>query len=275
MAAGSTISAQRHHHAHQFHRRRQCRGRRGRRPVRRHHAAADLVFTGGNIVGSAPANFATVTGAPTAQIDGTNQAALETVFAAVANDPNTGVLAGVLADNGGPVQTVAIAYRAATGARRRRRRPRCAGRCARTSTATRNTGRAVCRWTRAASPTRRWRRASTSARSRQASLRRSPRSTTRSIRRRPTSLTETPDGNGLSLREALALANGDPADAEHHHVRGRARRRHAVPDQRAAARDHHRRHHGRRRHRWRRHGGHHDRCGLRRRSPTTPPAGCS
>jgi predicted outer membrane repeat protein len=72
------------------------------------NSSADLVFTGGNIIGSAPANFASVTGAPTAQIDGTNQAALETVFAAVANDPDTGVLSGVLADNGGGVATVAL-----------------------------------------------------------------------------------------------------------------------------------------------------------------------
>jgi parallel beta-helix repeat protein/predicted outer membrane repeat protein len=68
-----------------------------------------LKFTGGNIVGSAAVNFETVTGAPTAQIDGTDQAGLETVFAAVAADPNTLVLAGVLTDNGGPVATVAIA----------------------------------------------------------------------------------------------------------------------------------------------------------------------
>jgi hypothetical protein len=68
-----------------------------------------LTFAGGNIVGSAAAGFGTVNGTPTATIDGADQAALETVFAQVANDPNTGVLSGVLADNGGAVQTVAIA----------------------------------------------------------------------------------------------------------------------------------------------------------------------
>jgi len=67
-----------------------------------------LAFTGGNVLGSAPVNFATVTGAPTAQIDGTSQAALETVFAVVAPDLSTGVLSGVLADNGGRVQTIAL-----------------------------------------------------------------------------------------------------------------------------------------------------------------------
>jgi hypothetical protein len=74
----------------------------------------DLVFTGGNVIGSAPADFASQAGAPTTTIDGTNQAALETVFAQVALvDPDgTGGLdpffAGVLADNGGRVQTVAL-----------------------------------------------------------------------------------------------------------------------------------------------------------------------
>jgi predicted outer membrane repeat protein len=69
---------------------------------------ADLAFVGGNVIGSTPEGFASVTGAPTAQVDGVDQAALATVFALVANDPNTGVLSGVLADNGGPVATVAI-----------------------------------------------------------------------------------------------------------------------------------------------------------------------
>jgi predicted outer membrane repeat protein len=69
---------------------------------------ADLVFTGGNIIGSTPSYFATVNGAPTATINGTSQAALETVFAAVANNPTTNVLSGVLADNGGGVQTIAL-----------------------------------------------------------------------------------------------------------------------------------------------------------------------
>jgi hypothetical protein len=72
------------------------------------YSSANLVFTGGNVIGSAPANFATTTGAPTAQIDGTSQAALATVFAQVAADPNTGVLSGVLADNGGAVETILI-----------------------------------------------------------------------------------------------------------------------------------------------------------------------
>jgi hypothetical protein len=67
-----------------------------------------LVFTGGNILGSAPVNFAPVTGAPTLIIDGSDQTALETVFARVAPDFFTGVLSGVLADNGGPVPTIAL-----------------------------------------------------------------------------------------------------------------------------------------------------------------------
>ncbi len=80
-----------------------------------YNSSADLVFTGGNVIGSAPANFATTTGAPTATIVGTSQTELETVFADVAlvdpdgdggNDP---FFAGVLADNGGAVETVAIA----------------------------------------------------------------------------------------------------------------------------------------------------------------------
>jgi hypothetical protein len=75
------------------------------------------VFTGGNIIGSTPENFATQTGVPTAQIDGTDPLALETVFAAVAKDPHTGVLSGVLADNGGAVQTVALNTSAANPAR--------------------------------------------------------------------------------------------------------------------------------------------------------------
>jgi predicted outer membrane repeat protein len=69
---------------------------------------ADLVFTGSNIIGSDPENFDTVTGAATAQIDGANQVDLETVFAAVALDPNTNVLSGVLGNNDTPVSTVAI-----------------------------------------------------------------------------------------------------------------------------------------------------------------------
>jgi len=77
---------------------------------------SSLVFTGGNIIGSNPENFATTTGMPTVQLNGANQADLEKVFAAVANDPHTGVLSGVLADNGGPVQTVALNTSAANPA---------------------------------------------------------------------------------------------------------------------------------------------------------------
>jgi predicted outer membrane repeat protein len=78
------------------------------------NSSADLVFTGGNVIGSAPVNFASQTGTPTTTINGIDLAALETVFAAGANDPNTGVLSGVLADNGGRVQTIALAARVAT-----------------------------------------------------------------------------------------------------------------------------------------------------------------
>ena len=69
-----------------------------------------LAFTGRSIIGSAPAEFDTIdtTNGTSTEIDGTNQAALEAVFASVGNDPHTGVLAGVLADNGGPVATVAL-----------------------------------------------------------------------------------------------------------------------------------------------------------------------
>jgi hypothetical protein len=101
---------------------------------------ASLVLSGGNVLGSAAANFAHVQGAATAMIDGTSASALGTVFADVATDPHTGVVSGVLADNGGPVETVALTASAtnpaidggsdglpgmpATDA------PRCAGRCA-------------------------------------------------------------------------------------------------------------------------------------------------
>ena len=70
--------------------------------------AADLTFTGGNVFGSAPHNVS-ATGAPTVLIDGSSQADLETVFAAVGLNPHTGILSGVLADTGGPVETFAIA----------------------------------------------------------------------------------------------------------------------------------------------------------------------
>jgi FG-GAP-like repeat len=69
-----------------------------------------LYLHGNNILGSAPANanpINTASGYYT-QIDGTSRARLEDVFARVAHNPNTGVLSGVLADNGGPVRTVAI-----------------------------------------------------------------------------------------------------------------------------------------------------------------------
>jgi hypothetical protein len=70
---------------------------------------SSLAFTGGNIVGSAPLYFGAVKGAPTAQIDGASQSDLKTVFASVGKDPHTGILSGLLADNGGPVQTIALA----------------------------------------------------------------------------------------------------------------------------------------------------------------------
>ena len=63
-------------------------------------AAGILGLAGGNIVG----DTFTLDGAP--QQSGI---ALADVFASVTNDPNTGVLSGMLADNGGPVQTVALA----------------------------------------------------------------------------------------------------------------------------------------------------------------------
>src|SRR5262249_28769108 len=69
-----------------------------------------LYLHGTNILGSAPANVSSINTASGGYItiDGTSQAALETVFALVANNPDTGVLSGVLAKNGGPVQTVAV-----------------------------------------------------------------------------------------------------------------------------------------------------------------------
>ena len=73
-----------------------------------YNSTAALVLSGSNIIGSAPVNFASTSGPSATQIDGTNQAALETVFASVANDPKTGVLSGVLGNNGGPTETVAI-----------------------------------------------------------------------------------------------------------------------------------------------------------------------
>ena len=75
---------------------------------------SNLVFAGGNILGSAPVSFGTTTGAPTATIDGSSRAGLETVFANVALvDPdgiggNPALYAGVAGNNGGPVATVAL-----------------------------------------------------------------------------------------------------------------------------------------------------------------------
>jgi predicted outer membrane repeat protein len=72
--------------------------------------SSPLFIHGNNILGSAPANASqinTLSGTYT-QIDGSNQAALETVFAVVGNNPDTGALSGALADNGGSVNTVAI-----------------------------------------------------------------------------------------------------------------------------------------------------------------------
>src|SRR5262245_60166070 len=84
---------------------------------------SQLVFAGGNVIGSAPESFASVSGPSPTQIDGASQAALETVFATVAPDPNTGVLSGVLTDNGGPVETVALRALAAHPALDPRRHP--------------------------------------------------------------------------------------------------------------------------------------------------------
>jgi hypothetical protein len=68
-----------------------------------------LTFGGNSILGSAPTGAATFAGTGTyTQINGADPAALATVFARVGHNPHTGVLSGVLADNGGPVKTVAI-----------------------------------------------------------------------------------------------------------------------------------------------------------------------
>jgi hypothetical protein len=70
-----------------------------------------LLLHGKSILGSTPATTGvidTVNGTYT-QINGADPAALATVFARVAQNPLTGVLSGVLADNGGPARTVAIA----------------------------------------------------------------------------------------------------------------------------------------------------------------------
>jgi hypothetical protein len=69
-----------------------------------------LVLKGNNLLGSAPANAGSIdsSNGTYTPIDGTSPTALETVFAQVAHNLHTGVLSGVLADNGGPVRTVAI-----------------------------------------------------------------------------------------------------------------------------------------------------------------------
>jgi hypothetical protein len=69
-----------------------------------------LYLHGSNILGSTPANANPInqSSGTYTQIDGSSQAALETVFTRVDHNPHTFVLSGVLADNGGPVKTVAI-----------------------------------------------------------------------------------------------------------------------------------------------------------------------
>jgi VCBS repeat-containing protein len=67
-----------------------------------------LTFTGNNILGSAPTNFTNVTGTYSL-LDSTSATDLGSVFASVGNDPSTGILSGQLADNGGPVETIALA----------------------------------------------------------------------------------------------------------------------------------------------------------------------
>jgi FG-GAP-like repeat len=69
-----------------------------------------LVLKGHSILGSAPANAVPIdtSNGNYTPIDGTNPADLATVFARVGQNPHTGVLSGTLADNGGPVRTVAI-----------------------------------------------------------------------------------------------------------------------------------------------------------------------
>ncbi|HZR62795.1 MAG TPA: right-handed parallel beta-helix repeat-containing protein [Xanthobacteraceae bacterium] len=69
-----------------------------------------LVLEGHNIIGSTPADFSSIntTNGSYTKIDGTSSAALQTVFAQVGNNPGTGVLSGLPANNGGPVETVAL-----------------------------------------------------------------------------------------------------------------------------------------------------------------------
>jgi hypothetical protein len=71
---------------------------------------ATISFRGDNILGSSIAgpNVIDTSQGTYTQIDGTSPVALESVFTRVGQNPHTHVLSGVLADNGGPVRTVAI-----------------------------------------------------------------------------------------------------------------------------------------------------------------------
>jgi hypothetical protein len=72
-------------------------------------SGTNIQFKGNSILGSLPAGGSVDTSQGTyIQIDGRDAAALGTVFAHVGPNPHTSVLSGVLGDNGGPVQTVAI-----------------------------------------------------------------------------------------------------------------------------------------------------------------------
>ncbi|HWX83247.1 MAG TPA: FG-GAP-like repeat-containing protein, partial [Xanthobacteraceae bacterium] len=71
-------------------------------------SGTNIYFHGNDILGSPVVAFGGSIQGPYTQIDGTSQAALESVFARVAQNPNTNVLSGALANNGGPVRTVAI-----------------------------------------------------------------------------------------------------------------------------------------------------------------------
>jgi FG-GAP-like repeat len=71
---------------------------------------ASISIKGNNILGSSIAgpNVIDTSQGTYTQIDGSDPAALATVFAQVGYNPHTNVLSGVLANNGGPVRTVAI-----------------------------------------------------------------------------------------------------------------------------------------------------------------------
>jgi hypothetical protein len=71
-------------------------------------SGTNLYFKGNNVLGSSPAGSINTSQGTYIQIDGRDATALATVFARVGYNPHTGVLSGVLADNGGPVRTVAI-----------------------------------------------------------------------------------------------------------------------------------------------------------------------